>query len=82
MLEAFNEHKAVRDEGQRQLVKIIRDSDKARALRLETAKLPSSPTPDPPPPRTIFDEVRALDVNPPTEEASEVMRHVMGQKRH
>jgi hypothetical protein len=82
MLEAFNEHKAVRDEGQRQLIKIIRDSDKARALRLETAKLPSSPTPDPSPPRTVFDEVRALDVDPPTEEASEVISHALGQRRH
>jgi putative transposase len=78
LLEGTKYRKRVRVASQRDLVRIINEYDAARSAKAEAAKV------DPPsqltllPPRTLFDQVRELEVEAPTEESEEVFDDVLG----
>jgi putative transposase len=76
LLEGNKYRKQVREASQRDLVRIINEADSER-LRSQEAPETSEPA-QTNEPHTIFDEVRSLEVESPTEDDDEVFQNVLG----
>jgi putative transposase len=80
LLEGNKYRKQVREAGQRDLVRIINEAD-AQRLRPQEPPVPGGEEAPIVKPSTIFDDVRSLKVEPPTEDDNEVFQDVLGLRR-